>query len=255
MKMKLLPIVLVTIAVMIYYFRPSDTEENRSAEQAVSEAMAKSLAEAQIDDLSRAFEVPPFEDNIDGDNGFLPTSLESKEKFNTLNKEIEAMGKCLGIAINGLKPDQTFNAELLHILITPFFGEAIATQTDWQSVDLRTSIGEVRRLFVEFIQTEGSFQKRLTYYSYKDGSPQEISLSPNQKNNPSDILLASLESDGDVMARSRAQKVFYKNGSKLQVVEKSGMLFAFSLPRNGAVFSCSNLDKASLSCRCDQGSN
>lgn len=259
MKIKMLPIVFILIAVAIYYFRPPSTGDKSLLETVKDNVRAEEGGAASEPGVARSAQeggsMSPSDANTkasspSSEQGFLPASMEDKDKYEALIRAMESLSKCLNIPTSPFDEKQSFNMEALHSVISTGLGEAQDVRTLWQSIDLRTAGGELRRLMITFVPAAEGFKKQLSYSSFKEGQQQEIQLSQEQKNNPTDTVITALESEGEVMARSQAQRVLYPGGSELQVVEKNGIMYSLALSKSGKSFSCTNLDQKNFSCRC-----
>lgn len=186
--------------------------------------------------------------------GFLPTQMEDPKRFEVFQNHLKEMAQCLSIKINSLDPQSELSFETFNAAISPDLGDVLAQKNAWTLTDIRTSSGEVRRIFVEHDLDGGevSAPRTLRYYSLgKDGSQNEIPLPKEQTINPSETLIASLESDGDLLGNSVARLVYYKNGDDLMVVERSGKIYSFELPHGGKTYRCSGADASeTMKCEC-----
>ncbi|MFS4460214.1 hypothetical protein [Bdellovibrio sp. HCB2-146] len=118
----------------------------------------------------------------------------------------------------------------------------------WASTELKTPSGEHRRLLIDF--REG--QPALRYVVVQpDGSQKNIELTPEQSNEPSEALIASLESDGQVTGRARARVVNYAYGQQLTLQEIDGKIYSYKLSQGDKVYSCQRPTKTGVpNCSC-----
>lgn len=197
-------------------------------------------------------EPPPMEaPSAPAATGFLPTEMEDPQKFELYQQKIKEMGTCLNMIVKPLDPGVEVNFDTFNQSINADLGDVVTQDEEWVATDLRTKDGELRRLYLERVgDPEGS--RSLQYFSYAaDGSRKELPLSKEQKINPSETLLASLEADGEVVGRSMSRRIFYQNGDDLLLVEKNGKIFSFQLMHDGATYSCTGADKsATFQCQC-----
>ena len=185
--------------------------------------------------------------------GFLPTQMEDPARFEAIHKGLQDMSTCLNMKMAPLDPQSEFSYDTLMSVIAPDMGDVVMKNDEWFSTDIRTPQGEVRRLYLEIASNfENEGQRTLKYYSLSEGGGQkEIPLSPEQRNDPSDTLLASLESDGAVIGQAKSQRTFFENGDNLLTVETNGKIYSFQLPHDGKVFMCTGMDSArSMKCGC-----
>lgn len=185
--------------------------------------------------------------------GFLPTKMEDPERFDLIQKNIKGLGQCLHIEVGTFDKSDDLNFETLNELVARDLGEVVHQEEEWTSTDIKTTSGEVRRIFIKNSSADtGSVTRQLKYYSMNpQGGQKELPLSKDQEANPSETLIASLESDGQLVAKSTARKFFYQNGDDLNVVEKNGQIYSFGLGHEGAFFSCRGVDSAkTINCAC-----
>lgn len=185
--------------------------------------------------------------------GFLPTKMEDPERYGLLQKNFKELGNCLHIEVGTLDQNEDVNFETLNEIVAPELGQVVHQEEEWTSTDIKTSSGEVRRIFIQNSGADtGSITRHLKYYAMApQGGQKELPVSKEQAVNPSDTLIASLESDGQLVTKSTARKFFYQNGDDLNVVEKNGQIYSFGLGHEGAFFSCQGVDSAkTISCTC-----
>lgn len=186
-------------------------------------------------------------------NGFLPTKMEDPKLFEGLQTNFKQMSVCLNMKMGPFSQGDDMNFETLNTIIAPDLGDIVTTTEDWSATDIKTNSGEIRRIFLRTNPSNDTEQtKTLNYYSIQpNGSQKEISLSKEQRTNPTDTLLASLEGDGQLVSKSVARKVYYQNGDDLSVVERNGRVYSFELAHDGKTFKCSGVDAAkTLNCNC-----
>lgn len=186
--------------------------------------------------------------------GFLPTKIEDPKRFEVFQSHLKEMSQCLKLKMNPLDPQSELSFETFNAVISPDLGDILTQETAWTVTDIRTKSGEIRRIHVQrgVDGDDGSATRTLKYYSVdKDGSQKEIPLPQEQTVNPSDTLIASLESDGDLMGNSVARLIYYKGGDDLLFVERSGKIYSFELSRNGRTYRCTGADSAeTMKCDC-----
>ena len=108
---------------------------------------------------------------------------------------------------------------------------------------------EIRRLFADFRQD----RPYLRYLEVqKDGSQKNIELTPEQMAEPSESLIASLESDGQILGRARERVVSYQYGQKIQVREVDGKIYSFKVTQGNKTFSCNPDPQKHLNCSCSE---
>lgn len=184
--------------------------------------------------------------------GFLPTQMAEPAKFSAYQKSLKEMSECLNMKVGALDPKAEINFDYFNSMISADLGDIVTQNEEWTAVDLRTSSGEIRRIYVEYSGEETPPKKTLKYYAVgAGGERREVPLSKEQMTNPSEALIASLEKDGEVLARSVSRRIFYQNGDDLLLVERNGKIYSFQLPHDGKTYSCWGADTAAtMTCQC-----
>ncbi|WP_295900121.1 hypothetical protein [uncultured Bdellovibrio sp.] len=195
---------------------------------------------------------PPSEQAAAPSAGFLPTQMEDAGKFEAYKKHLKEMAVCLNMQVGQLDPQSEINFETFNKAISPDLGDIVMTTDEWSATDIRTKAGELRRIYIENSpDPEKQSQKNLKYYSLStSGEQKELPLAADQMANPSEALIASLESDGELVGKSTSRRMFYQNGDDLLLIERNGKIYSFELPHDGKTFTCIDADSAKMACRC-----
>ncbi len=186
-------------------------------------------------------------------NGFLPTQMEDSGRFEAFQKALKEMAPCLNMIVTPLDAQVEINFETLNAAIDTDLGDVVTQSEEWIATDIKTKAGEFRRIYIENQQgPETEIFRTMRYFSYSsEGVQRELPLTQEQMKNPSEALIASLESDGDVVSRAVSRRIFYQNGDDLLLVEKDGQIFSFELSHDGATFRCTGANKSStFQCQC-----
>lgn len=164
---------------------------------------------------------------------------------------LHELGNCLGVKTQvpggGLEPTlenwmETIKGDL---------GEPVLQTEDWSTAELTTNSGEKRRIRVEMDYSGADRIVRRVRYSRVNGESQEpIPLTTEQSEDPNETFLASLESDGTVSDRERAQRIYFGDGSEIVVTEKNGKISDVTMNRSGRSFHCAPGDANQESCKC-----
>lgn len=238
--------IMAVLGILTYcHFRPSTPEVPKNPED---------LGESSTSEASPAGQTQEPPSSEDGEaNSFLPTQMEDSQKFAVIQKSIQEMSECLKTKIAPLSENAEFSLAAFAEMIRPFMGEPVMTTNEWATTDIQTSGGETRRILLEYkTDIMSDVATSLKYYSISpSGEQKEIPLTTEQMNDPSDTLVASLESDGTVVGSSRSQRAFFQNGGNILTVERNGKLYSFDIPFNGKRFRCEGMDAAAtLKCHC-----
>lgn len=169
------------------------------------------------------------------------------QKFAAEMRNMQACFSLIGTTEDSVEP----SAENLDNVVREEMGEVVAKNLDWSSSYIETSSGE-RRLIRTEIDYNGdeSSARKLKYFSIgTDGFLNPIPLGPEQQD-PSDALIASLETEGHVILRERNTRAYYTNGGEVSYLEKDGVLADIEVSYNGRTFRCNNLQTLQGTCAC-----
>ncbi len=189
-----------------------------------------------------------------GAAGFLPTEMADPNLYEAFNTQIGDMAKCMNLEMGRIDKNAEINFETFNQAISQDLGNVVAQEEDWSTTDIRTPTGEIRRILIQTPPPgEGDGERKLKYMSLSpDGKTKDIPVSQDQSDNPSDTLLASLESDGQIVATSKANRIFYENGDDLYLSIRNGKVYSFTLNHEGKVFRCKGMDSgATVKCSCE----
>lgn len=258
MNKKILLPILVLIVVgapaAFYYLKPSSevhpseevtdqTEPTVSAEQGVAPT-GKMVTK-------KGLELPPPKESNEQELGFLSTETEDKKKFEVLDRSLKDLGACLQIKTGSLDKNDQISFDSFNNSMSADLGEVVNSTELWATTDLRTESGEVRRILIENNVDGSTSVGTLSYWSFKNGTQTELPLSNEQRANPTDALIASLEADGKVFGGAMSRKIFYTNGGEVTLLEKNGQMAGLSVEHEGRTFRCENMDTAdSTKCNC-----
>jgi hypothetical protein len=186
--------------------------------------------------------------------GFLPTEMVDPNLYEAFNTQIADMAKCTNLEMGRIDKSAEINFETFNQAISQDLGDVVAQEEDWSTTDIRTPTGEIRRILIQTPPPgEGDGERKLKYMSLSpDGKTKDIPVSQDQSDNPSDTLLASLESDGQIVGTSKANRIFYENGDDLYLSIRNGKVYSFTLNHEGKVFRCKGMDSGStVKCSCE----
>lgn len=247
MQKKYLALGLLILVLVILYFRFPFSQQSES----------QSTNQQRFESESRPEDIPVPSGGEDGEavsntNGFLPTQMENPIRFESYQQQLKALSACLNIKTNPFDVNAEIGLEALHEAISGDLGAIVSQNKDWTVTDIRTPANEIRRIFFKNTpDLDPQVLSSVKYYAFAaDGSRKELPLSKEQSENPSEALLASLEADGQVIAKSNAWRVFYQNGFDLIATEKNGRIYSFELNRDDKAFRCQENAQGSLQCRC-----
>lgn len=241
-------IIAATVLLIVSYCQPW-----MGSKETPSEQKAASISLDNEKKLTNAIPPPPEgAASASSGAGFLPTQMEDPKKFEVYQKSLGELAQCLNLKVGTLDPQTELNFDYFNSVISLDLGDIVAQKEQWSAIDIRMKAGEIRRIFIENSFSGSESPRSLKYYSLSPGGEQkELPLSKEQMENPSDALIASLESDGEVIARSVSRYIFYQNGDDLLLIERNGMIYSFELPHGGKTFICTGADSSqSMKCQC-----
>ena len=165
-------------------------------------------------------------------------------------KRLEDLAGCLKLRdIKASEESENLDFFSLNASLSNKFGGIKRQEDLWASTELQTSNGTRRRLFVDFRQAQPS----LRYLEVQqDGSQKNLDLSPDQMAEPSESLIASLESDGQILGRARERLISYQYGQKIQVREVDGKVYSFKVTQGAKTFSCGPDGSKNMNCLCTE---
>ncbi len=254
MNKKNLPLLLVGIVLSILFVKYTNNEKSSLPEAADSivtedEGVDEDVATLPKNSSVAATPALPTE----GASGFLPTEMAEPAVFENYKKSFSEMATCLTMITKPLNPNAEVNFETFNQTISPDLGDIVSQSEDWSTVDLRTPSGEVRRIFLKNYTPDDDDGKKTLRYTVitPDGKEKELPISQEIADDPSETLMASLESDGEVIGRSRARRIYYENGDVLLLGEHNGKISSYELAHGGSTYRCTNTDSSkTFSCRC-----
>lgn len=215
--------------------------ETPAVSPSVADSSASAAAPESQSEQPEAPTTPPKAADVSDD--------EARAKFTRALRDLSA---CLAIKsepVDGSEP----RIENWLTAIRGDMGEPVLQTEDWSSAQIETPDGEKRVIKVEMDYSgEDRIVRRVKYSKVgADGEAGEpIPLSKEQTEEPSDTFLASLESDGKLINRERAQRLYFGGGEEIVVTEKDGRVYELDMSRAGHTFRCRPFDPDPNSCRC-----
>ena len=178
-----------------------------------------------------------------------PEAPESQrvENFKYLMNQ---MTSCLGINTTSTSGSDANYSNLMDVLKSDL-GDPLMKSEDWSNTILQLPGGELRKIRLETDFGDEKIARRLKYFSVgKDGSQTPIEMSADQLTDPSDSLLASLESGSEVTLRESAGRTYFQNGEEITSVERNGLLSDIEIVRTTKTLKCEGMSSAEAKCGC-----
>lgn len=213
------------------------------------------ISNEAIDDQESHVEAPIAAASEDSEALPTPSSTQPVDQDLIQSKfaaGLKALGTCFNLSGDPgqmLEPTfQNFNA-----FVRADMGEAISTSDLWVNTDILLANGEKRRIWIDIDYESGQkVTKSLRYFTVTNaGGTTPIPLSKEQSADATDTFIASLESDGKIISRSRSVTVYYPEFVEMQFVEKDSRLVSFEvLMGESGKFTCTNMNNNDISCKC-----
>lgn len=232
------------VAVVLFqYLRKPAVKTDASAENETIEATQEEMAEPTNPvDAVQAQEAPVQT---------TPVAIDLAEVSRKFAADMRGLEACFGMPA-GSEPSIEPRFENLDSALRSDMGEVVARNEEWSSSYIETPAGEKRLIRTEMnFDGDESSSRRLKYFSVnEDGMLTEIPISQEQTNDPSEALLASLETEGKVTLREKNMRLYYTNGAEVSYLEKDGLLSELEVNFNGKSFRCRKIEDLRGQCRC-----
>ncbi len=167
-----------------------------------------------------------------------------------VNVMLKQLAECTEIK-NSL-PSANADATLTTILdsVQSDLGEPVIRSEDWNSTEIKMADGTSRLIRLETVYEDDDIVRKLKYYQSTETQLVPLELSAEQKVNPSETFVASLEKEGEVMGKEKSERVFFQNGEEISYTEKDGKIQNSEIIRAGKSLKCSEYGKATFRCQC-----
>ena len=162
------------------------------------------------------------------------------------------MRTCLDIDLRPFSESDLTVEAFLERLQEPL-GAVVLKSEDWSHIQVKMADGTRRRIRVENdTNQDGDLVRRLSYFSINNlGVEEELPVSEAQRENPTESLIASLSSDGEVELKEMALDVYFATGEEVKITERNGQIADVEFTLNGKTFKCLQLQKSANPCTCN----
>ncbi|MNL37069.1 hypothetical protein D3C87_1591900 [compost metagenome] len=159
-------------------------------------------------------------------------------------EQFNQVTKCLDVDAQNFETED-MRPEKFVAKMQETFGGITMKSEDWSRRRIRMKSGEERSIRIELDENdEGKVVKKLTYYGSASESPESVlPISREQTDNPSETLIASLVSDGELLATEKSYTLYFNNGPQATYLERDGVVVGFHFDLNGKSFQCENMDR------------
>lgn len=179
----------------------------------------------------------------------LGPSVEIQKLF---AQNLQAMGTCL--ETQNSVPGEELEPSLRTLVdsVRGEWGESVITTEDWMQIEMETPEGEKRRIRVEMdFDSETQVQRKLKYTAIDQaGQARPIEIAEDQAVEPSESLIASLESGNKILTREKFERVYFQNGEEIVARQANGFLTEIEINRGNKSFKCTSMNQETSSCQC-----
>lgn len=179
----------------------------------------------------------------------LSPSVEIQKVF---AQNLQAMGTCL--ETQNSVPGEELEPSLRTLVdsVRGEWGESVITTEDWMQIEMETPEGEKRRIRVEMdFDSETQVQRKLKYIAIDQaGQTRPIEVAEDQAIEPSESLIASLESGNKILLREKFERVYFQNGEEIVARQANGFLTDIEINRGNKSFKCSQVNQDASTCQC-----
>lgn len=166
-------------------------------------------------------------------------------------RELNGLSACVGFTSVQFSSNDRQSSQFIEKL-QDAFGPIQSTSEDWSRRSIKTPQGEERSLKIEVTAgDDGVIHRHLTYYGSLDETEESIiHVSEELRQNPSDTLIASLTSDGEIVMHEKFVTLYFATGEHATLLERNGQVADFKYELNGKSFQCRNMDQPQVGCSC-----
>jgi hypothetical protein len=234
---------------LYFFFYNARHLAQKNTKSEITETFDDTIVSTDTQNLNRSErsgEVNPIETLSDSGNPAQVANTDSsgaEEASVSLATFSEQLKSCLGLP-QSLSADgsseSALNATSLSNSVS-VLGEAVLQSEDWSEKDIQTSDGKTKRIRVEVnLQEEENLGlQRLQYLEVlTDGSTKEIPLSKDQAVEPDKNLLASLESEGQLVREARKERAYFQGGEEIVYGTVNGKIKNVEIHRFDRTLNC-----------------
>lgn len=176
----------------------------------------------------------------------------SPELMRSFAQHLRALGPCL--ETTNTVPGDELEPSLQTVIdsVRGEWGESVISTEDWMQVEMETPEGEHRRLRVEMdFDNDSQVQRKLKFMTVdQSGQTAPISVPEEQAIEPSDSLIATLESGNRVLSREKFERIYFQNGEEIVARQVNGFVADLEINKGPRTFKCSKMNESSATCQC-----
>lgn len=165
-------------------------------------------------------------------------------------KHLLELEKCLQIKVGETQISPT--AQNLVKTLATAFGEPVTTNEDWSNTILIDKEGREKRIRLEVEAIDESKTQRVMaiFIVDEEGIPQKLDIPLEHSITPSEALIASYQSDGDVKVREFGWRLEYNTPVDVFLIQRNDALTDLEISQEDKSFNCRSLHSANSSCQC-----
>jgi len=176
------------------------------------------------------------------------------EVLRAFSQNLRALGTCLETPNTVPGDELEPNLQAVVDSVRGEWGESVIATEDWMQVEMQTPEGERRRLRVEMdFDSESQVQRKLKFMAVDpQGATSPIPVPEEQAVEPSESLIASLESGNKILGREKFERIYFQNGEEIVARQADGLIVDLEVNRGPKTFKCSKMNELSSQCQCIQ---
>lgn len=170
------------------------------------------------------------------------------------SQKLRDLGTCLETQNNVPGDELEPNLQTVVDSVRGEWGESVISTEDWMQVEMETPEGEKRRLRVEMdFDSDTQVQRKLRFMTVaQDGQTVPIPIAEDQAIEPSDSLIASLETGNKIITEEKFERIYFQNGEEIVAKQKDGFLTELEVNKGPRSFKCAKVNEETADCQCLQ---
>jgi hypothetical protein len=244
---------IVGLAIALYFISPLSRMDSENSEiqniEVVEEIPAAPVEAPPVEAPAKPVPPPAPAPTITKQ----PPAVDSAVQKLFAQKLIE-LGTCLETQNNvpGIELEPTL--QVLIDSVRGEWGEAVISTEDWMQVEMETPDGDKKRLRVEMdFDSDTQVQRKLKFMNVgQDGVTVPISIPEDQAIEPSESLIASLETGNKILSKEKFERIYFQNGEEIVAKQKNGFITELEVNKGPKSFKCIKLNEDTADCQCLQ---
>ena len=248
----LLVVGVVGLAILLYFVSPLSRTEAENPKPPVTE-VAEEAAPAPVEETKPVNTAPVAAAPAASAAAATPTVGPAVMKI--FAQKLRDLGTCLDTQNNVPGDELEPNLQVVIDSVRGEWGESVINTEDWMQVEMETPDGEKRRLRVEMdFDSDTQVQRKLKFLSLgKDGqTTTPIPVPEDQAIEPSDSLIASLETGNKIITKEKFERIYFQNGEEIVAKQKDGFITELEVNKGPKSFKCIKINEESSDCQCLQ---